>query len=289
MANAQAAPLVAPSQGVHLVFARSFLPGNSALMVPRTDDGRVMFAIPWHDHTLLGTTDTPIKEAIEEPTPHQEEIDFLLETAARYFTKPPTRNDILSIFVGIRPLVRQANAKNTAALSRDHTIHVDAGLLTITGGKWTTYRNMAEDAVNQAMRLAHLPRRPCRTRTLPIHGYHREATRFGRFAVYGADASSIQALILDNPRLGDQLHSGLPTCGAEIVWATRHELARTLEDVLARRTRALFLNAGAALAMAPQAAALMARELGRDNAWQENQIQLFAQTASLYMRPKNRS
>src|SRR5262249_23239381 len=157
--------------------------------VPRTSDGRVMFAIPWHDHTLVGTTDTPLGDVALEPVPQEREIDFLLETAAEYLTKGPTRSDILSVFAGIRPLVRHGNAKNTAALSRDHTIHVDSnGLVTVTGGKWTTYRNMAEDGVNQAIRIARLPWRPCTTRELKIHGYQSSVDRGSSLAAYGSDA-----------------------------------------------------------------------------------------------------
>ena len=150
-------------------------------MVPHTSDGRVMFAIPWHGHTLVGTTDTPIDEPTLEPRPLEEEIDFILETAGRYLHKAPTRGDVLSVFAGIRPLVQSGDRTLTAALSRDHTIHIDAsGLLTITGGKWTTYRHMAEDAVNQAAQLADLPDRPCVTRALRLHGFHRNAQQFGR-------------------------------------------------------------------------------------------------------------
>ena len=284
LANPEAPPLIAPSQGVHLVFARSFLPGASALMVPHTSDGRVMFAIPWHDHTLVGTTDTPLAQASLEPVAQDREIDFLLETAAHYLAKAPARGDILSVFAGIRPLVRRAHAKNTAALSRDHTIHIDpSGLVTVTGGKWTTYRNMAEDCVNQASALARLPRRRCSTRTLNIHGYHARPRKFGALAYYGSDAPAIQDLIAEDRALGEPLHGDLPYCGAEVVWAARHEMARTVEDVLARRTRALFLNARAALAMAPRVASLMAAELGRDNAWQTRQLTAFAKVARNYL------
>jgi glycerol-3-phosphate dehydrogenase len=283
LVDPQAAAMVAPSQGVHLVIPRAFLPGRSALMVPHTSDGRVMFAVPWHDHTLVGTTDTPISEVVAEPAPQEQEIDFLLETAGHYLEKVPTRSDILSMFAGIRPLVRRGNAKNTAALSRDHTLHVDpGGLMTITGGKWTTYRNMAEDCVNQAITLANLPRRRCLTRNLIIHGFHQHAAKFGSLAVYGADAPAIQDLIRADQSLGEPLHPDLPYCGAEVVWATRHEMARTVEDMLARRTRALFLNARAASAMAPRVAALMATELGRDGLWQTSQVIRFKEIASVY-------
>ena len=284
LAQPDATPLIAPSQGIHLVFDGSFLPAGAAIMVPHTSDGRVMFAIPWHGHTMVGTTDTPIEEASLEPLPLEEEIEFVLETAGRYLRKPITRADVLSVFVGVRPLVRSGDTRNTSALSRDHTIHIDAsGLLTITGGKWTTYRNMAEDCVNQAATLARLPEMPCPTRNLNIHGFHRQAAKFGPLAVYGADALLIQDLMRSDPGLEAPLHPALPHCGAEVVWAARFEMARTVEDVLARRTRALFLNARAAMEMAPKAAALLARELGRDEAWQAAQVAAFRELAKGYL------
>jgi len=284
LADPSVTPMIAPSQGIHLVFDRSFLPGDSAIMVPRTRDGRVMFAIPWHGHTLVGTTDTPIPEAQLEPRALEEEIQFILDTAAQYLEHDPTRADVLSVFVGVRPLVKVGDGTNTAALSRDHTIHIDqTGLLTITGGKWTTYRNMAEDCVNQAATLARLPDRPCVTRTLNIHGYHQNAGAFGPLAVYGADAPAIADLQRADPALATALHPALPYTGAEVVWGTREEMARTVEDVLARRTRALFLNARAAIAMAPQVAQLMARELGRGEAWCAAQVAAFEALARGYL------
>jgi glycerol-3-phosphate dehydrogenase len=284
MAQPDAAPLIAPSQGIHLVFDGSFLPGGSAIMVPHTSDGRVMFAIPWHGHTVVGTTDTPIAQATLEPRPLEAEIEFVLETAGRYLRRPITRADVKSVFVGIRPLVRSGDATNTSALSRDHTIHIDAsGLLTIAGGKWTTYRNMAEDCVNQAAVLARLPEKPCATQHLNVHGFHRQSAKFGPLAVYGSDALLIQDLIRAEPALGAALHPALPYCGAEVVWAARSEMARTVEDVLARRTRALFLDARAAIEMAPAAAALLARELGRDEAWAAAQVEAFGELARGYL------
>jgi glycerol-3-phosphate dehydrogenase len=283
LAEHSVTPLIAPSQGIHLVFDQSFLPGTSAIMVPHTSDGRVMFAIPWHGHTLVGTTDTPIEMPTLEPHPLEEEIAFILETAGRYLLKAPTRQDVLSVFVGIRPLVKSGDSTLTAALSRDHTIHFDAsGLLTTTGGKWTTYRNMAEHAVDQAADFARLEERPCVTRTLNIHGFHSNADRFGALAGYGADALAIQDLMRDTPSLAVPLHAQLPYTGAEVVWAVRHEMARTVEDVLARRTRALFLNARAAEAMAPEVARLMAGELGWDGPRQAAQTAAFTALARGY-------
>ncbi len=284
LADPSARPMIAPSQGIHLVFDRSFLPGDSAIMVPHTSDGRVMFAIPWHDHTLVGTTDVPLDAPSLEPHATEPEVDFLLDTAALYLSRPPTRADILSIFAGIRPLVRAGDSKNTAALSRDHTIHIDgSGLLTIAGGKWTTYRNMAEDCVDHAVVLAGLPERPCETKALDIHGFDEDAGRSGDLAVYGSDANLIRDLARADPALGERLDPALPTIGAEVVWSARYEMARTVEDALARRSRALFLDARAAIRMAPRVAALMAKELGRDDAWRSAQVESFTALARGYL------
>jgi glycerol-3-phosphate dehydrogenase len=283
MADSTAASMVSPSQGIHLVFDRSFLPGDTAFVVPKTSDGRVMFAIPWHGHTLIGTTDVAVPDTPLEPVPTEREIAFVLETASRYLQKPPGRADVLSTFAGIRPLVR-SEGKNTASLSRDHTVRIEnSGLLTITGGKWTTYRNMAEDCVNRAAELGGLPKRPCATRELRIHGAHPDTGQFGPLAVYGSDALQIARVASEEPELAAALHPDLPYTGAEVIWAARAEMARTVEDVLARRTRALFLNARAAIAMAPRVAELLARELGRDAAWQTAQVSAFRQVAASYL------
>jgi len=241
-------PMIAPSQGVHIVLSREFLPGDTAIMVPHTRDGRVMFAIPWHGHAVVGTTDTPIPTATLEPSAHDEEIDFILETAGDYLAKRPTRGDVLSVFTGIRPLVKSSEVANTAALSRDHTIEISSsGMLTIAGGKWTTYRRMAEDAVDHAIVLGRLDERPCVTRDLRVR----------------------------DP--GSHDDSG--------AWFARHEMARTVEDVLARRTRLLFLDARAALDKAPQVARELAGELGRDEAWQNSQLAAFRETARHFIPP----
>ncbi len=208
----------------------------------------------------------------------------MLETAKLYLEKKPARSDILSVFAGIRPLVKSGEGTNTAALSRDHTIHIDkSGLLSIAGGKWTTYRNMAQGCVDQAATLADLPDKPCLTRNLNIHGYHSNAANFGPLSFYGSDVSAIRKLIAEDTMLGRQLDSQLPYVEAEVVWAARAEMARTVEDVLARRTRALFLNAGVALRMASRVASILAKELGKDEKWQADQIKAFNQTASGYV------
>ncbi len=281
LADPEAEPLMVTSQGIHLVFDRSFLKGETALMVPRTSDGRVLFVIPWHGHAVAGTTDTPVDGPSLEPRPLEEEIDFILETAGRYLTRPPSRADVLAVYVGLRPLVRGEG--KTSALSRDHTIHVDgSGLLTITGGKWTTYRHMAEDCVDHAITLGKLREEPCTTRNLRIHGYLENSEPEGSLAVYGADAEAIRWLARDHLELGKPLNSELPYIGAEVVWAARTEMARTVEDVLARRTRALFLNARAARSMAEPVARLLAKELGRDEAWVDAQVKVFEQLAVQY-------
>jgi len=280
----EVAPMIAPSQGVHLVFDRSFLPGDSAIMVPHTRDGRVMFAIPWHGHTVVGTTDTPIERSSLEPAAQASEIDFILETASGYLAKEPSRDDIFSVFTGIRPLAKAGEGLKTAALSREHTLHIsNSGLLTITGGKWTTYRNMAEDCIDQAATLAGLDSIPCPTKELRIHGYTEDAGQYKDLAVYGADAAAIGDLIASRPDYADQLHPALPIRAGEIAWAARHEMCRTVDDFLARRTRALFLNATAALQMAPHTAELLATELGRDESWQQSQIAAFTEIAAKYL------
>lgn len=289
MADENVAGMVAPSQGIHLVLDRSFLRGDTAIMVPHTSDGRVLFAIPWHEHTVVGTTDTPIDAASYEPLPYEQEIEFVLETASQYLSRPPKREDVLSVYVGIRPLVKAGGGDNgkTSSLSRDHTVHIDpSGLLTIVGGKWTTYRHMAEDTVNHAITLGKLADKDCVTRDLHVHGYAENYTELGSLAVYGSDAAQIRILAAESSDLLKQLHPDLPYIAAEVVWAARHEMARTVEDVLARRTRALFLNAHAAIAMAPAVASLLARELSKDEAWATEQTRIFRELAAQYTLAK---
>ena len=286
MADAQAEPLMVTSQGIHLVFDRSFLKGDTALMVPRTSDGRVLFVIPWHGHAVAGTTDTPVDAPSLEPKALDEEIEFILETAGRYLSRPPTRADVLAVYVGLRPLVKSQGARETSALSRDHVIHVDtSGLLTITGGKWTTYRHMAEDCMDHAITLGRLRDEPCPTKNLRIHGYQEaaKANDDDPLQVYGADAAAIRGLTKDRPELAARLHAELPYVAAEVVWAARMEMARSVEDVLARRTRALFLNARAAVAMAEPVALLLAAEMERDAAWAGKQVAEFRVLAKQYM------
>ncbi len=284
MSSAKAEKIIAPSQGIHLVFDKKFLPGETALMIPKTSDGRVLFAIPWHDKILIGTTDTPIEKAELEPKPLETEIEFILETVKNYLTNAPGRNDIQSVFAGVRPLVKTSKTKNTAKLARDHTIEIDeSNLLTITGGKWTTYRSMAEDAINQAVKLAGLPTAKCRTANLKIHGATDNSDQSGGLAIYGTDAENIRQLIDEDADLAGKIHENFPYRIAEIVWMIRSEMPQTIEDVLARRTRALFLDARSAIESAPKIAAIMAKELGKNNDWIAYQIREFNDLAGKYI------
>ena len=252
-----------PSQGVHLVFDRDFLPGNSAIMVPHTDDGRVLFVIPWHGKVLVGTTDTPMSSPDIEPRPLEEEIGFILRNANRYLARDPQRSDIRSVFAGQRPLVRppRADGAVTKRISRNHEVLIsEAGLVTIVGGKWTTYRKMAEDTIDRAAQIAGLDECKCATESLAIR-----------------DAGE--------PPPSEPLHPDFRDTEAHIRRAAREEMARTVEDALARRTRMLFLDAQAAIECAPRVAMLMAVELGRDNAWAERQVAEFRALAAGYLAP----
>ncbi len=283
--NPGARPMVRPSQGVHLVLDRSFLQSHTAIMIPKTDDGRVLFAVPWHNKVLLGTTDTPLEQHSLEPVALETEIDFILRTAARYLSRPPARTDVLSVFAGLRPLAApQKNTGSTKEISRSHKILVaPSRLITITGGKWTTFRKMAEDAVNEAIRSGKLPAAVCRTKELHIHGYLPQPAYAAPLNVYGSDATLLQGMIALHTELGHQLHPRLPYMKGQVIWAVRHEMARTVEDVLARRLRALFLDARAAIDMAPQVAALMAAEMGKDQSWQQEQVSAFTAMAQHYL------
>lgn len=278
-------PIITPSQGVHIVLDKVFLPGEAAILVPHTDDGRVLFAVPWHDKIIIGTTDTLVKDIEAEPKALPEEIDFILQQIGRYLTTTPERKDIRSVFAGLRPLVK-SSSKKTAELSRDHLITVSAsGLITIAGGKWTTYRRMAEDTVNTAIARGLLADRACKTTTLPIHGATDIGTTTDFHAplyYYGSDAAAIRALAGTDPAFGQLLHPRLPYIGAEIVWAAREELCMTVEDALSRRTRALLLDAQAAIECAGVVAGLLAAELGRDRQWQEQQVAAFKELAKNY-------
>jgi glycerol-3-phosphate dehydrogenase len=285
MNNPSAKKMVRPSQGVHVVLEKSFLNTNSALMIPKTADGRVLFAVPWHNHLLVGTTDTPLDEHSLEPRALKEETDFILATAGSYFNRKPTENDILSVFSGLRPLAAptESNGSSTKEISRDHKLIVSAkGLITITGGKWTTYRKMAEETIDLAIKHSGLPFQQCVTKDLKIHGCY-ESNDENYMNIYGTDKILIEELCKLQPGLNQKLHPNFPHTEAEVVWTIKNEMAETVEDVLSRRLRILFIDATAAIEMCPRVAALLATELGADKAWEENQIKIFNTLASGYV------
>lgn len=284
-----AVSMIKPSQGVHLVVDRRFLAGNDGLLIPETPDGRIMFALPWHEHVVIGTTDTPLDETPREPVAQTAEIEMILETAARYLSPAPEKSDILAVFAGVRPLPR-GRKRATAKLSRKHAISVsNSGLISITGGKWTTYRKMAQDCLDRAIAENGLAAEPCRTASLALHGAADGPNAGNSLAIYGSDAASIQALIAREPQLGEPLHPDLPYSAAQCVWAAREEMAVTIEDVLARRTRALFLDASAALECAPRVAILLGSELGWDQPRQKRELAEFSRAGKHYLAPATAS
>ncbi len=281
----QASPAaVMPSQGVHIVTEKKHFPGLHALMIPKTKDGRVLFALPWQNALVIGTTDTPLNEIRDEPLALKEEVDFIIGQFNAYSSHKISYADIKSVFAGLRPLVKTSNNGSTAMASRDHTIFVSvSNLVTITGGKWTTYRKMAKDAVNNAAFVAKLPVVKCRTRKLRLHGATDDLAYGERFAAYGTDAEKILALIRDNRALGEPIVSGYDYCEAEVIWSVQEEMAMTVEDILARRTRMLFTDASLAIIAAPKVAAIMAPLLDEDDDWQASQVKNFQELAGGYL------
>ena len=286
MDSRQANKKVRPSQGVHLVVDRKFLGGDSALMIPKTRDGRVLFGVPWHDKVVLGTTDTPLNEASLEPCALEEEVDFILDQAGQYLAKQPTRSDVLSVFAGLRPLAAPTNGdgQKTKEISRSHKIYqADSGLLTITGGKWTTYREMAEEVVDRAIGIGGLSRRKCVTANMKLHGYAVQEPESGWDYVYGSDREKLRQLEQTDAANKELLHPDYSFRVSHVLWAVREEMAQTVEDVLARRVRALFLDARAAMEMAPRVASILAKELGKNNEWAREQVAVFNQLAKCYL------
>lgn len=282
MEQPAAAEMVEPSQGVHLVLPKEFLQSERAILVPKTDDGRVVFILPWNAHTIVGTTDTPRRDLPLDPEASAAEIDFLLDTSGRYLRRKPTRDDVSSVWAGLRPLIKAAGAGSTAALSREHTVVVSrAGLISVTGGKWTTYRRMAEDVIDTAIRQKMLSAAPCRTADLKLHGAMESGFSERRGTpdcCYGSELASVRA----QPGAQQLLVAASSLTEAHVRHAVRCELACTVDDVLARRNRALFLDSRAALQAAPRVAEILAEELGRDVAWQKAAIEEFERVAARY-------
>lgn len=287
MDNPAERPLVRPSQGVHLVVDKSFLGGDDAIMIPKTSDGRVMFGVPWHNRVILGTTDVPVKEFVLEPKALDEEVDFILETAGRYLEKKPQRSDVLCVFAGLRPLAaprHESDGAKTKEISRSHKLVVSqSGMVTITGGKWTTYRKMAEDTVNAGIKAKKMAFRECRTANLKIHGYLENPDRSDRMYIYGSDLETILKMQQENPVWAGKLNGESDFTIGEVIWAVRNEMARTVDDVLARRVRVLYLDARKSIALAPKVAEIMAAELGRDRDWVHRQIEEYTEMAEGYV------
>jgi glycerol-3-phosphate dehydrogenase len=257
-------PIVRPSQGVHIVLNRSFLAGDKALMIPKTSDGRILFALPWHGYVLVGTTDTPLNDSVLEPIVLEEELDFILSNVARYLVRAPGRKDILSMFAGLRPLAAPGdNIGATKEISRSHKIIVgESGMITVIGGKWTTYRKIAEDVIDKAIQTAGLDPSGCLTKNICIYG-HRKMTAPD---LGGADIMTSRSGLID-----------------VVLRTVQFEMARTVEDVLARRLRILFLDARMAVELAPAVAEIMAGELGYDRQWEKQQVDHFVELASHYL------
>ncbi|MDE2730260.1 MAG: glycerol-3-phosphate dehydrogenase/oxidase [Bacteroidota bacterium] len=281
MDRPQAPAMVRPSQGIHVVVNRSVYPSRHALLIPRTTDGRVLFAVPWLGRVLLGTTDTPVHETVLEPFPGLAEIEYLINHAAGYLERRITPSDVQGAYAGLRPLVRKSDDQDTAAIARDHVVRISkSGLITVAGGKWTTYRRMAEAAINTATQVGGLEVRPCITKNLPLHGWQPPADEGKTLHRYGSDRSQVEAVIGDVNNGEVRLHPDLPYLRGEVHWAVRHEMARTVSDVLVRRIPLLILHHKAALACTPVVARILAKELGRDEAWIEAQIEAMDRLAA---------
>ncbi len=285
MDNPEKKASIRPSRGVHIVLPNRFLKASQALMIPKTSDGRVLFAVPWHNKLVVGTTDTPDELITDEPIALLDEVDFILQNAASYLAEKPSHQDILSVFAGLRPLAAgNGNSQKTKEISRSHqVIYSPSGLITVLGGKWTTYRKMAEDTLNMARRLGNLPDRPCQTHKLSIHGNVFQFNPDDPLHIYGSEADEIRSLMALHPSWKEPVHPSFTYTVAELIWSIRHEMPQTLEDLLSRRTRCLLLDAKATLEIAPQVALLMANELNKNDDWVKTQLHEFTQTASGYL------
>jgi len=285
MDDRKARDIVKSSQGVHLVLDKSFCPNDYAIMIPATSDGRVLFAVPWHNKIVIGTTDVEKDKHELEPRALEEEVDFILETAARFLVKPPKRSDVLSIYAGLRPLAAPTGeGKKTKEISRSHKIIASkAKLVTIIGGKWTTYRQMGEDVIDRIEKEVGFAHRKTQTKNMHIHGYKQNIDLNDPLYFYGTDKENILDLVSKNKDLGKSIHPNFNIIGAQIVWAVKQEMALTVEDFLARRTRALLLDARASIESAPIVASIMAKELGKDVEWEKNQVKEYTKIAEGYI------
>lgn len=274
---------ISPSQGIHLMIDKKFCPTDSAVMIPKTDDGRVLFAVPWHNKIILGTTDTPVKRESLEPIPSDKEIQFILNTAKNYLNPAPTRADIQSVFAGLRPLAAAEEGQKTKEVSRSHKVLVaPSRLVSIVGGKWTTYRKMAEDTMQKVEEIMQWKKTKSNTEHLKIHGYREGTSQDNPMYFYGSDEKYVQELTTNTPYGNEMLSEALNIKKVQVVWAVRNEMAMNVEDVLSRRTRALLLDREEALRIAPEVAEIMAVELGKDQKWVDAQVLEFNRLASIY-------
>ena len=277
---------VVPSQGIHLMLDGSFLQGETAIMIPKTSDGRVLFVIPWYDKVIAGTTDTLIDKPSIEPLPLEEEVDFILDTINEYLSKKASREDVLSVFSGLRPLAKpKKDETKTKEVSRSHKIIVDNNMVSIVGGKWTTYRKMAEDVVDSIIQNFNFKEVKTGTKTIPLHGNlpNTEKIINDHLSMYGSDREQYMLLENENPEYKLPIHPDYPYTKGQVIWSVRYEMARTVEDFLARRIRLLLLDARAAITAAPVVAQLMADELNQTHEWKEDQITEFTKLATNYL------
>lgn len=283
----QQKPLIKPSQGAHLVLPKSFLPGDSGIIFPETADGRVLFAIPWFDRALVGTTDHFKDQPESEPIPLESELNEILSLLQEHVTPAPQKEDVLSVFAGLRPLVIPDKSQHSAAISREHTVMFgQSGICHVTGGKWTTYRKMAEDVLDALAQHKLIPHSICKTKELPLVGWQKEEGNINHISIYGAERALVNQLAQDMSEGQHKLHPRLPYIYAEVIYAVRMEWAMTVEDILSRRTRALLLDAQASIECAPKVAQLMAQELEYDQKWIDEQIKQYTQLAQGYLWPK---
>ena len=289
LAEESVRPMIEPAQGVHLVLDRAFQPSDNAIMVPQKDDGSVLFVIPWHGRLVVGTTDTPMQDALIEPRALPEEIEFILRNAGRYLERQPQQSDVRAVFAGMRPLVHEGGRGGaTKSISRSHKVLVDAsGLVSILGGKWTTYRKMAEDTLDRAIDVGMLDRRPCATESLRIHGWMSRTDPAlpaeDWLRVFGTDAQQVRSVCAERAEWSAPMHPNLQIPLGVAAYAVRHEMARTVDDVLARRTRCLLLDARAARSCAQSVAQVIAEERGHDSAWVSRERASFEALADGYI------
>ncbi|NND63298.1 MAG: glycerol-3-phosphate dehydrogenase/oxidase [Flavobacteriaceae bacterium] len=286
MYNPKHKKTVVPSQGIHLMLDKSYLQGDTALMIPKTSDGRVLFIIPWYDKVIAGTTDTLIKKPKIEPVPLEEEVDFILDTINNYLTKKAERSDVLSVFSGLRPLAKpKKDETNTKEVSRSHKIIVDNNLVSIVGGKWTTYRKMAEDVVDKVIETYGYEKNPCKTKSISLVGNLSQNSEVpgNHLYIYGGQLNEYLEFEKSNEEYSEKIHPNYPYTKGQVVWSVRNEYVQTIEDFLSRRIRLLLLDSRAAIEAAHLVAATMAKELGQNGEWQERQIQEFTELANTYI------